>query len=127
MNLRNGYWKLVIVSVRKWSLDVTNKVWDSNNRRGLKYEIWLLLEARNWLTDGSWLLITDFSLVIVRWKDNDQYLHVNNAVYHAIFDSAINIYLIRWLSFKKTSDLTGNTTSTEELGWILNQSSHLGA
>ena len=35
------------------------------------------------------------------WKDNDQYLHVNNAVYHAIFDSAINIYLIRWLSFTK--------------------------
>jgi hypothetical protein len=22
-----------------------------------------------------------------RWKDNDQYLHMNNAVYHGIFDS----------------------------------------
>ena len=43
MNWSDGYWKLAIVSVRKWSLDVKNKVWDFNNRRGLKYEIWLLL------------------------------------------------------------------------------------
>lgn len=37
-----------------------------------------------------------FLPVQTRWKDNDQYLHMNNAVYHAIFDSVINIYLIRW-------------------------------
>ena len=30
-----------------------------------------------------------------RWLDNDRYGHVNNAVYHAIFDSVINIFLIR--------------------------------
>jgi len=36
-----------------------------------------------------------FLPVQTRWKDNDQYLHMNNAVYHAIFDSVINIYLIR--------------------------------
>ena len=41
-----------------------------------------------------------------RWKDNDQYLHVNNAVYHAIFDSAINIYLIRCPSFMVTASLS---------------------
>ena len=37
-----------------------------------------------------------FLPVQTRWKDNDQYLHMNNAVYHAIFDSVINVYLIRW-------------------------------
>ena len=31
-----------------------------------------------------------------RWKDNDQYLHLNNAVYHALFDTVINVYLIRY-------------------------------
>ena len=30
-----------------------------------------------------------------RWLDNDRYGHVNNAVYHAIFDSVINVFLIR--------------------------------
>ena len=29
-------------------------------------------------------------------QDNDQFGHMNNAVYHAIFDSIINIYLIRY-------------------------------
>ena len=37
-----------------------------------------------------------FLPVQTRWLDNDQYGHVNNAVYHAMFDSVINIYLIRW-------------------------------
>ena len=37
-----------------------------------------------------------FLPVQTRWLDNDQYGHVNNAVYHALFDSVINIYLIRW-------------------------------
>ena len=36
-----------------------------------------------------------FLPVQTRWLDNDQYGHMNNAVYHAIFDSVINIYLIR--------------------------------
>ena len=30
-----------------------------------------------------------------RWKDNDCYGHMNNAVYHSIYDSIINIFLIR--------------------------------
>ena len=30
-----------------------------------------------------------------RWLDNDNYGHMNNAVYHGIFDSVINIFLIR--------------------------------
>ncbi|KAI9097029.1 HotDog domain-containing protein, partial [Phlyctochytrium arcticum] len=29
-----------------------------------------------------------------RWKDNDQYSHINNAVYYSLFDSAVNIYLL---------------------------------
>merc|ERR1719150_1104842 len=37
-----------------------------------------------------------FLPVQTRWKDNDQFGHMNNAVYHAIFDSIINIYLIRY-------------------------------
>lgn len=48
-----------------------------------------------------------FLPVQTRWKDNDQYLHMNNAVYHAIFDSVINVYLIRNLGL----DVTSTTTS----------------
>ena len=33
--------------------------------------------------------------MLFRWNDNDQYGHINNANYHAIFDSVINIFLIR--------------------------------
>ena len=29
-----------------------------------------------------------------RWRDNDQYGHMNNAVYYELFDSAINKFLI---------------------------------
>ena len=36
-----------------------------------------------------------FLPVQTRWLDNDQYGHINNAVYHAIFDSVINGYLMR--------------------------------
>jgi hypothetical protein len=48
---------------------------------------------------GFWNCKTNypwFLPVQTRWKDNDQYLHMNNAVYHAIFDSVINVYLIRY-------------------------------
>jgi len=47
-----------------------------------------------------------FLPVQTRWKDNDQYLHVNNAVYHAIFDSVINVYLIRRLGLDIQSTST---------------------
>jgi len=29
-----------------------------------------------------------------RWSDNDQYSHMNNAVYHHLIDSVVNSYLI---------------------------------
>ncbi|KAL6035331.1 hypothetical protein STEG23_033069, partial [Scotinomys teguina] len=40
-----------------------------------------------------------FLPIQTRWQDNDQYGHVNNAVYYGYFDTIINHYLIR----KKTS------------------------
>ncbi|GJE97584.1 acyl-CoA thioesterase [Phanerochaete sordida] len=30
-----------------------------------------------------------------RWSDNDQYAHINNAVYYHFFDSIVNTYLIQ--------------------------------
>jgi len=47
-----------------------------------------------------------FLPVQTRWKDNDQYLHVNNSVYHAMFDSVINVYLIRNLGLDILSATT---------------------
>jgi len=47
-----------------------------------------------------------FLPVQTRWKDNDQYLHVNNSVYHAMFDSVINVYLIRNLGLDTLSTST---------------------
>ena len=35
-----------------------------------------------------------FSLIATRWGDNDVYGHVNNVVYYAYFDSAVNRHLI---------------------------------
>lgn len=35
-----------------------------------------------------------FSSIPTRWMDNDIYGHVNNALYYAFFDTAINQYLI---------------------------------
>jgi acyl-CoA thioester hydrolase len=35
-----------------------------------------------------------FLLLPTRWMDNDVYGHVNNALYYAFFDTAINQYLI---------------------------------
>ncbi len=35
-----------------------------------------------------------FQTVPTRWMDNDVYGHVNNVVYYAYFDSAVNSYLI---------------------------------
>ncbi|MGA1089067.1 MAG: acyl-CoA thioesterase, partial [Candidatus Nanopelagicales bacterium] len=32
-------------------------------------------------------------LVTTRWADNDMYGHVNNAVYYAYFDAAINSWI----------------------------------
>uniref|UniRef100_A0A384BSC6 Uncharacterized LOC103659348 n=2 Tax=Ursus maritimus TaxID=29073 RepID=A0A384BSC6_URSMA len=37
-----------------------------------------------------------FLPIQTRWQDNDQYGHVNNAVYYSYFDTIINHYLIRY-------------------------------
>ncbi|ELK37542.1 hypothetical protein MDA_GLEAN10023806 [Myotis davidii] len=39
-----------------------------------------------------------FLPIQTRWQDNDQYGHVNNAVYYSYFDTIINHYLIRLLT-----------------------------
>ncbi|XP_063140660.1 uncharacterized protein LOC691083 isoform X2 [Rattus norvegicus] len=36
-----------------------------------------------------------FLPIQTRWQDNDQYGHVNNAVYYSYFDTIINHYLLR--------------------------------
>ncbi|MEO8847572.1 MAG: hypothetical protein ABI440_02930, partial [Casimicrobiaceae bacterium] len=36
-----------------------------------------------------------FLRIATRWMDNDSYAHVNNAVYYAYFDTAVNEHLIR--------------------------------
>jgi len=74
----------------------------------------LLASSRRLLSGNSspvdaWRLKSSYGWFLpvqTRWKDNDQYLHVNNAVYHAIFDSAINIYLIRKVGLDPQSPLT---------------------
>ena len=35
-----------------------------------------------------------FTSFATRWRDNDQYGHMNNAVYYELFDSAVNKFLI---------------------------------
>ena len=42
------------------------------------------------LTEFKWFLPFQ-----TRWLDNDCFGHMNNAVYHGIFDSVINVFLIR--------------------------------
>lgn len=36
-----------------------------------------------------------FTQISTRWHDNDVFGHVNNVVYYAFFDTAVNEYLIR--------------------------------
>lgn len=35
-----------------------------------------------------------FLAIATRWMDNDVYLHVNNVVYYAYFDTVVNRYLV---------------------------------
>ena len=59
-----------------------------------------------------------FLPVQTRWKDNDCYGHMNNAVYHAIYDSIINIFLIRHcgLSIDRTaSSVVGFMVSLKKI------------
>ncbi|KAH9966140.1 HotDog domain-containing protein [Russula dissimulans] len=48
-----------------------------------------------------------------RWSDNDQYSHINNAVYYHLFDSVINAYLIAHCDLSpQTSDTIGLVVSS---------------
>jgi len=44
-----------------------------------------------------------------RWSDNDQYVHVNNAIYYHLFDAVVNTYLIQHCGLAPTQpDSDGN-------------------
>ncbi|KAI1309731.1 hypothetical protein EDD11_003983 [Mortierella claussenii] len=43
-----------------------------------------------------------------RWADNDQYGHLNNAHYYALFDTVINVFLIQETGLDPHSDNQGN-------------------
>ena len=47
-----------------------------------------------------------FASFATRWRDNDQYGHMNNAVYYELFDSAVNKFLIE----TSILDLSGANT-----------------
>ena len=47
-----------------------------------------------------------FASFATRWRDNDQYGHMNNAVYYELFDSAVNNFLIE----TGILDMTGANT-----------------
>ncbi|KAF5323133.1 hypothetical protein D9611_009381 [Ephemerocybe angulata] len=48
-----------------------------------------------------------------RWSDNDQYAHMNNAIYYHLFDSIVNTYLIEKCGLvPKTSPLIGLVVSS---------------
>ncbi|KAJ7494600.1 thioesterase [Mycena galericulata] len=48
-----------------------------------------------------------------RWSDNDQYSHINNAVYYHFFDSIVNTYLIEQCGLDPpTSPLIGLVISS---------------
>lgn len=58
-----------------------------------------------------------FLPIQTRWKDNDQYQHLNNAVYHTIFEHVMSLHQIRYinLNFYNPEEslgytMTGNCT-----------------
>lgn len=48
-----------------------------------------------------------FRAIPTRWIDNDVYGHVNNVVYYAFFDTAVNAYLLEngFLELKTSSEI----------------------
>lgn len=65
---------------------------------GLKYASSSPSQRLSSTVVDPWRLKTSFNWFLpiqTRWKDNDQFAHVNNAVYHDYFDSVINVYLQR--------------------------------
>lgn len=77
-----------------------------------------ITNSENWYLKSTYRW---FLPVQTRWKDNDQYLHINNAVYHAIFDSVINVFLIRRLG------LDTNSSSTPKGYMVTNSCSFKGS
>ncbi len=45
-----------------------------------------------------------FLFMPTRWVDNDQYGHMNNAVYYSVFENA----LMRWMEVEQGFDLSGS-------------------
>lgn len=43
----------------------------------------------------------------LRWNDNDQYGHMNNAVYYVAMDTAVNTWLIRHAGMDPAGDVIG--------------------
>ncbi|KAG6935309.1 hypothetical protein G0U57_015149 [Chelydra serpentina] len=54
-----------------------------------------------------------FLPIQTRWQDNDQYGHVNNAVYYSYFDTIINHFLIRYCG------LDTNTLTSSMVGFMV--------
>lgn len=55
-----------------------------------------------------------FDRITTRWMDNDVYQHVNNVVYYAYFDTAVNRLLIeRGLLDIRTSTVVGLVVETQ--------------
>jgi acyl-CoA thioester hydrolase len=46
-------------------------------------------------TPDSRAAFAHFRRMDTRWNDNDAYGHINNVVYYAFFDTAVNAYLIQ--------------------------------
>jgi len=57
---------------------------DDGNDAKLELKKWMDVDSYKW-----------FLPIQTRWKDNDQYGHVNNSVYQSYFDSAANVFLWR--------------------------------
>ena len=50
-----------------------------------------------------------YDALVTSRSDNDQYAHVNNAVYYHLFDAIVNTYLIQHCALAPTqSDSDGN-------------------
>jgi acyl-CoA thioester hydrolase len=54
-----------------------------------------------------------FTIIATRWHDNDAYGHVNNVVYYAFFDTAVNRFLVeRGLLSVQGSEVIGLVAET---------------
>ncbi|KAF8452350.1 HotDog domain-containing protein [Boletus edulis BED1] len=57
-----------------------------------------------------------------RWSDNDQYAHVNNAVYYHLFDAIVNTYLIQHCGLSPagpTRTDSGTDSDGDQIGLVV--------